>query len=203
MMLLEKYEEKFNGINAVKSDESWQRCMNPVGINCYVRERYDYSVGYLYGNVLDIGAGDGFGAYLMLQNPNVEHVTCFDVQDEALLRARQNLNSEKRVSFVKGIAEQLPFADREFDCVHCGHTLEHVFNDLLVLREIGRVAMKVVVISVPLHGGINRRHVREYNDEQEFLTLLDRYFKTQQIKTKIFPRGNEMKSLVTVLTWKN
>lgn len=200
MTLQEQYEEKFNGANAVKADESWQRYMQPAGVGCHVRERYEYSVQHLWGRVLDVGCGDGFGAYLMLQNPEVDHVTCFDVQDEALARAQQNLNGVENIMFVKGFGEEMPFTGQQFDCIHCGHTLEHVFDDKVVLNEISRVAAGFAVVSVPLHAGVNRRHVREYTKEG-FLVLIRERFNILELK--IFPRGGNIKSLVVILTWNN
>lgn len=172
---MNKYEQKFNSPGSeVKADVSWERYINPTEKRKVIRERYDYSVSKLYGNVLDVGCGDGFGMYLMSQNPDITHIIGLEIHDKALKEANKNLSGIENVMIVKGIGEDIPFNEM-FDCIHCGHTLEHVFDDTAVLLEIRRLLRGVAVISVPINGGLSLQHVREYTIEG-FTAQVSEYF---------------------------
>ena len=174
------YEEKFNSLKSgVKADISWKRYFNPTEKRRSMRDRYDYSMSKLCGNVLDVGCSDGFGIYLMSLNPKITHITGIEIHDKALTEARKNLKGIKNIKLVKGIGEEMPFEG--FDSIHCGHTLEHVFDDEAVLREIRRLLRGTAVISVPINGGISLQHVREYTTAG-FVSLVDKYFEIIDMK---------------------
>lgn len=171
--MIHKYEQKFNSKNSgVKADESWDRYLDPSEKRQAFRERYDYSVNKLYGDVLDVGCSDGFGMYLMSKNPEIKTITGLEIHDKAILSAQANLKGIGKI--VKGIGEDMPFKEK-FDCIHCGHTLEHVFDDVKVLSEIRRLLKGIAVISVPIRGGISLQHVREYTVEG-FTGLIKEHF---------------------------
>lgn len=172
---MNKYEQKFNSSKSeVKVDLSWGRYINPTEKRKAIRERYDYSIEKLYGSVLDIGCGDGFGMYLMSLNPKITSITGIEIHDKAIESAQDNLKGIDNIKIVKGIGEDMPFK-AGFDCIHCGHTLEHVFNDEGVLTEIRRLLKGVAVISIPIRGGISHQHVREYTTKK-FTSLVSKYF---------------------------
>ena len=190
---MNKYEHKFNSSGSeVKADMSWGRYAHPTEKRKAMRERYDYSVGKLYGTVLDVGCGDGFGMYLMSLNEKIKHITGIEVHDKAFAEAEINLKDIENVKIVKGIGEEMPFTD-SFDCIHCGHTLEHVFDDRAVLSEIRRLLKGIAVISVPINGGLSLQHVREYTEEG-FMSTICEYFTI--IESRLFEAHN--KSLVIV-----
>lgn len=63
------------------------------------------------------------------------------------LRAAQKVAEERgltNVTLQVADAYELPFADGEFDVVHCHQVLQHVGDPAAVLREMARVAKKVV-----------------------------------------------------------
>lgn len=186
--MIEKYEEKFNVNSNVRMDESWSRYL--------VYQRYDYSIRQLYGNALDIGSADGFGAYLMSENPKIKTITCLEIQDRAIDEAKKNLEGIKNIKIVKGIGEEMPFKEK-FDSIHCGSTLEHAFDDRAILREIKRLLNGIAVISVPIRGGISLQHVREYKSDYEFLKLLSEYFEI--VNYKVFQKAIEESSLVVIV----
>lgn len=175
MDLIKKYDEKFNSLSSkVRIDESWIRYFNDE--NSTPVKRYKYSINNLYGNVLDVGSADGFGAYLMTKNENISLITGLEIQESAIEISRNNLKEFKNINIVKGIAEDMTFEDNEFDSVHCGQTLEHVFNDDLAVSEIYRVCKDVAVFSVPIMGGVSLQHVKEYKSETDFIDLISKYF---------------------------
>ena len=52
-----------------------------------------------------------------------------------------------QISWIQGVGESLPFADRSFDAVCEFSTLHHVHDPAPVVREMLRVARKVVLIA--------------------------------------------------------
>jgi ubiquinone/menaquinone biosynthesis C-methylase UbiE len=186
------YEEKFNTVGSkVKVDQSWNRYYNNK--NCISYQRFMYCISKLYGNVLDVGSADGFGAYLMSKNINIKHITCLEIQDKAIKEAKKNLKGIYNIEIVKGIAEEISYFDNSFDSVFCGETLEHVFDDVQTVKEIYRVVKDLVIFSIPIKGGISLQHVREYTLE-EFDNLIEKYFKIVSIK--LFINEKNIKELV-------
>ncbi len=190
------YDQLYNGTGAhKKADDSWGRYMNPTDKNDQTRERYEASVSLLYGDVLDVGAGDGFGAYLMGKNGRITGVTCVEVDDEAIRRIKQNVG----IDAVKSSVEEMRF-DHKFDSIHCGHTLEHVEYLGTALENIRLHAKDRVIISVPIHGGLSHIHVREFNSVSEVWNMLDMYFDV--ITWHPFRKSNDVFSAVFLTTIK-
>lgn len=162
----------------MKIDNSFERYLNKKDDPNY--RRYQYAVSKLYGSVLDVGCGDGFGAYLMSKNKKITNIVAIDNQGKAIEKARQNLVNKKVFTYT-GDAESLLFNDNFFDSVHCGQTLEHVKDDKKVVEEICRVTKKRAVFSVPIMGGISAQHVRQY-DSRSIIQLLTGYFNIVSMK---------------------
>ena len=162
----------------MKIDNSFDRYFGRHGEPNY--QRYAYSVSRLFGRVLDVGCGDGFGIYLMKSNANIESVVGLDICKEAIERAKVKLNG-LAPELIVAPAESLPFPDKSFDSIHCGQTLEHVKDDKRVIEEIRRVTKGIAVISVPINGGISQQHVREY-DSKKIIKALEGSFNILSMK---------------------
>jgi len=183
MNLRVKYEKKFNSPDSkVRMDTSY--LLFSGLIEC--PPRINYAIQHLYGNVLDIGAGDGFASFLMSKNPKIKTITYLEIQDITIEQAKKNLKGIKNIIIVKGIAEEMPFK-KPFDSIFCGQTLEHAFDDRAILKEIKRLLKGIVIISVPILSPIDPLgHIRQYKSEKEFLNLLKKYFKI--ITYKSYPK---------------
>jgi ubiquinone/menaquinone biosynthesis C-methylase UbiE len=173
--LIDKYENKFNDNESkVKVDESWNRYFDDEKSISY--KRYKYCISKLFGEVIDVGSGDGFGAYLMMKNQKIINVNCIEIQDKAIEISKNNLKDFKNINIIKGIGEELDFVDNYFDTAYCGETLEHAFDDNKIISEIHRVVKKLAIFTVPINGGINLQHVREYKNCDEIKNKLSKYF---------------------------
>ncbi len=92
-------------------------------------------------NILDVGSGAGQIARHLLKFADPEaRVTCFDLSQEMLRRARNRLKSD-RPQFVVADITRLPFPSHSFDCVTCGYVLEHIPDPRVGLHELSRVMM--------------------------------------------------------------
>src|SRR3989338_3353560 len=93
--------------------------------------------------ILDIGTGTAtIPIMLCKKNKNV-FVTALDYSEEMLKIAKKKIKNNKiesRISLIKANAEKkLPFKDKSFDIVISHHTLHHLSNIEMLLKESLRV----------------------------------------------------------------
>lgn len=115
---------------------------------------------YVTGRMLDVGAGD------------IDRYAKFFNYSE---RLTTDIQAGKNIDIVAA-ADNLPFADREFDSAVCTQVLEHVSNPQQVVKEINRVLKSrgYALVSVPLTAELHEqphdywRYTR-YGIEQLFI----------------------------------
>jgi len=90
-------------------------------------------------SILDVGSGAGqiAGHLLDFSDPGAR-ITCMDISQPMLRRARQRLKSQ-RPDYVVADVTSLPFANDSFDGITCGYVLEHVPDPAQGLSELARV----------------------------------------------------------------
>ncbi len=99
-------------------------------------------------SVLDVGCGEGVLSQQWARRLEPGRVVGVDLQDpklEAEWAARRAGNLE----FAAMRAEELAFAENEFDLVAATEVLEHVPNPERVLSEMSRVSRGHLLVSVP------------------------------------------------------
>jgi SAM-dependent methyltransferase len=92
--------------------------------------------------VLDIGCGTG--NHLLFFSKLGLDINGVDASPYMISRARERLGS--RCCLKRGMAEDLPFDDNEFDLAVLINTLEFLDDPLQALKEAGRVARRQVFI---------------------------------------------------------
>ena len=85
-------------------------------------------------SVLDVGCGDGED--LMILGDSTTKIHGVDPSDEFLRKARRN---NPRGNFVKGVGENLPFADNQFDVVISKWAIQTSIDVPQTMREMARV----------------------------------------------------------------
>ena len=109
--------------------------------------------------VLNVGAGTG--SY----EPSGRDVTA--VEPSAVMRAQRPVGA---APCVDAVAESLPFEDQSFDAAMAVATIDHWQDPIAGLREMRRVARRVVVFtkdfSDPDRFWLNRDYLPEYSDLQ-------------------------------------
>ena len=96
----------------------------------------------LSGPALDVATGTGDLAVALAQRPGIQQVVGLDFVPEMVDRARRKARRRgvsHRVTFLKGDAMALPFADNTFACATCGFGLRNVTDVPAVLAEMARV----------------------------------------------------------------
>ena len=110
-------------------------------------------------SVLNVGAGTG--SY----EPSGRDVTA--VEPSAVMRAQRPVGA---APCVDAVAESLPFEDQSFDAAMAVATIDHWQDPIAGLREMRRVARRVVVFtkdfSDPDRFWLNRDYLPEYSDLQ-------------------------------------
>lgn len=94
--------------------------------------------------VLDLGGGDGLFLTLLRQHKGLTHLRLLEISPVAVEKARQKgLDAE-----TFNITERLPIPDKNFGTVCALDVLEHLYDPLPMLQEMGRIG-ETVVIAVP------------------------------------------------------
>ena len=100
--------------------------------------------------ILDLGCGDGYYSYLLSQIPLKLKITGIDNHLEAIETAR-TLVPPKKATFIIGDAEKLPFPKDSFDKIIMSEVIEHVNDDIKVLKEARRILKEdgILVLTTP------------------------------------------------------
>lgn len=128
-----------------------------------IRDRLEFLIKNARGSILDVGVYDGYFVH-ELATCGFE-VTATDMMEEAILlfeKEREQYYPNSKAKLHIAYAENLPFEDSAFDTVIISHTLEHVFDPVLSLRECVRVCKNLgrIIIIVPPDIGNDPTHVR-------------------------------------------
>lgn len=160
--------------------------------------------------ILDVGCGEGVLTHQWAQVPFVERIVGIDLDDpqlHELWKGRTNPNLEYRVMK----AENMPFADGEFELASAIEVLEHVPDPEHTVAEMARVASRHLLVSVPrepLWRGLNLArgayikqlgntpgHVNHWS-KRSFVKLLSRHGKVIEARSP-FPWSMLLVELTT------
>ena len=100
------------------------------------------------GSLLDVGCGEGVHVHRWAERLEHARVVGIDLEEESIQAGwaeRPAPNLEYRIMR----AENLPFADREFELVSAIEVLEHVPDPEHTLAEMARCAERHLLVSVP------------------------------------------------------
>lgn len=99
-------------------------------------------------SVLDVGCGEGVLTHQWATQLGERRIVGIDLDDEKLKAewaTRQRPNLEYRTM----LAENMPFAENEFDMACAIEVLEHVPDPAHTVAEMARVARRHLLVSVP------------------------------------------------------
>ncbi len=108
-------------------------------------ERYALVRQFVYGKVLDIACGVGYGSYLLAKNPDVKQIVGVDVDHETTEWANDNFSSGK-IDFLCDTVENF---SGKFDFLVSLETIEHLEKPGSLYELALRCGINEVVISFP------------------------------------------------------
>lgn len=107
-------------------------------------------------DTVDIGCNDLFFDQKIIPNQKT-FVGCDLDWGDGLHRAKESINKNKweNTHIIKSVGEYIPLKDNFFDLVLSFETLEHVDDEISVIKEIKRISKNnsILVISAPIEFG--------------------------------------------------
>jgi 2-polyprenyl-3-methyl-5-hydroxy-6-metoxy-1,4-benzoquinol methylase len=149
------------------------------------------------GSVLDVGCGEGVLTARWAQQLSTGRVVGIDL-DDPKLRGEWALRERGNLEFMAMPADNLAFADDEFELAAAIEVLEHVPDPDRALSEMARVANSHLLVSVPreplwrLLNVARGAYVRELGNtpghinhwsKRSFASLLERYGEVLQTRS--------------------
>ncbi len=99
-------------------------------------------------SVLDVGCGEGVLTHQWAVALGDRRIVGIDLPDEKLA-AEQATRQRPNLEYLTMRAENLPFAENEFDLASAIEVLEHVPDPAHTVAEMARVAERHLLVSVP------------------------------------------------------
>lgn len=129
-------------------------------------ERYMYVRQFVYGNVLDIACGVGYGSYLMSKNPDVKTITGIDKSERAIENANANFNKDN-IIFKQGTPDTV---NGHFDILVSLETIEHLPDPSVIKDMMDRCSINEMILSFPRKKTThyNNYHLYDYTKEDIF-----------------------------------
>jgi 2-polyprenyl-3-methyl-5-hydroxy-6-metoxy-1,4-benzoquinol methylase len=148
-------------------------------------------------SILDVGCGEGVLVEKWARRLGDKRVVGIDLED-ATLQAEWEQRTAPNLEYKVMKAENLPFADGEFDMTSAIEVLEHVPDPEHTVAEMARVAQRWLLVSVPrepLWRGLNMArgaYVRDLGNtpghlnhwsKRSFVALLSRHGKVVEARS--------------------
>ena len=127
-------------------------------------ERYAMVRQWLWGKVLDVSCGCGYGTYLVSKNPDVENIVGIDISEDAIEWAEENFKTDK-CNFIKTKIEDFT---QDADSLVSIETIEHLENPYILNDLAERCKVKDIFVSYPSKKTThyNPHHFRDFIDDE-------------------------------------
>ncbi len=135
-------------------------------------ERYALIRQFLFGTVLDVSCGCGYGTHLVSKNPDIKKIIGIDISGEAIDWANKYFVREN-CSFLESNIEDVEI---KADVLICIETIEHLETPQIVNELADRCGIKEIFISYPSKKTThyNKYHYRDFIDD-EIIRLFPNY----------------------------
>lgn len=142
---------------------------------------YNEAAKLIYGNVLEVGSGEGYGIELLASK--VERYQAIDKYNTSV---ESYAAKYPHVHFQQMNIPPIEFPENTFDCIVTFQVIEHIEDDAGMVREMARVLkpgglMIMTTPNIKMSLTRNPWHVREYTVSQ-LKGLLQNYFSEVDMK---------------------
>lgn len=153
--------------------------------------RYQWASSCVYGTVLDVACGIGYGSRFIINNSRVTKYIGVDIAPKAINKAKTDYSSDI-CSFHLGNVYDLSFLqDESIDVIVSMETIEHLDQPDVALKEFRRILKRdgILIGSVPTksldehhdqYDGGNQYHLTRF-DLDVIRALLSKYFNLYNI----------------------
>jgi len=100
-------------------------------------DRYNFVCDSLYGNILDLACGIGYGSAVLSANTNIQSYLGVDISSEAIEYANYNYKTDI-ANFVNDSALTIDLQEKSFDFIISFETLEHIDEYQKVLDNFSK-----------------------------------------------------------------
>ena len=127
-------------------------------------ERYMLLRQWLWGNVIDVSCGCGYGTYLASKNPDVKKITGIDISWDAIKWANKYFTNDK----CKFKQSDITYYNGKADVMISIETIEHLENPKILNDLAERLKIKEIYISYPSKKTThyNKHHYRDFIDDE-------------------------------------
>lgn len=203
--MFDNISENYDGLNRVISlgrDVSWRKKVIRI-VNSTNPE-----------NILDIATGTGDLAIQFAEESNAKNIIGLDLSEGMLTMARKKTTGkpfEKKLDFIKGDSENLPFKDNHFDAITVSFGIRNFENLEKGLAEILRVLKPggifvILETSVPTKFPFKQGY---YLYTKNVLPLIGRVFSKDKVAYKylsesasVFPFGEKLNNILKEIGFK-
>ena len=143
-------------------------------------QRYQLIKRYLYGNVLDIACGVGYGCELISNVPDIKKIYGVDRDNESINYAH-NTYKNKKIEFSVNDIKTIKRDD--IDCLVSLETIEHLLDTNDYSTMVKRIRPELIVVSYPNKKSthFNKFHFQDLC-KQDIVDLLPDYHIVRQEK---------------------
>ena len=137
--------------------------------------RYKFALDYVPDKIVgDMACGTGYGTKLLAQRAQKVHGVDCNIQ--AIQYAMEKHNAPN-IQYTHAFVNWMPLNNEAMDVIVSFETIEHVENDVLVIKEFHRLLKPegVLIISTPNNWGTSKYHKKAYTLES-FRELLSGWF---------------------------
>jgi len=144
-------------------------------------DRYTWANNYIYGIVLDIPTGMGWGTSLLT---NADRIIGIDRDKEAIDKAI-SLYSSSHITFLRGLMQDIPIKDNSIDSIVCLEGYEHICRDdqFILINELFRVIKSkgTIVMSIPVSDRTGKQSGNEFHLHEPTMIEVDESIKDKFI----------------------
>ena len=142
-------------------------------------ERYLFVRRFVYGTVIDLGCGIGYGSRLIVDNPDVKMVVGYDICEETIQYANHNFKKDKVIltSNIDNLVKS--------DVLIAFELIEHIEDPKEFKDYVEMINPNIAIISFPdkPSTSYNKFHYHDYN-KQDICNIMEGYIAVKSMSIK-------------------